>query len=187
MAEIKVAILMGSDSDKEIMLGAKTVLDELGIDCGIFITSAHRTPERTRSLVQKLEDDGCKIFICGAGMAAHLAGSVAALTTRPVIGVPLTSLASPLGGVDALLATVQMPSGMPVATVAINGAKNAAWLAAQILSINDQLLLNKIIFARKEAANAIIYADAKLETELANRGKKQLDVDGESPEYLTGH
>jgi 5-(carboxyamino)imidazole ribonucleotide mutase len=166
-AMVEVAIFMGSDSDKEIMLGAKTVLDMLEIECKMFITSAHRTPERTRSLVHELEKSGCRVFICGAGMAAHLAGAVAAETIRPVIGVPLTSPASPLGGVDALLSTVQMPSGMPVATVAIDGAKNAAWLAAEILAIGNPALAGVVFAAREIAAVKILGADGKLQTELA--------------------
>jgi len=164
MAE--VVILIGSDSDIEKMFPAKEFLDGLGVSCIMRITSAHRTVERTKKIVREAEKNGCKIFLCGAGMAAHLAGAVAAQTIKLVIGVPLTSGASPLGGVDALLSTVQMPSGMPVATVAINGAKNAAVLAAQILALNDPALTRKLIDVRKKAANAIEAADAKLQQKI---------------------
>jgi len=112
------------------------------------VSSAHRTPERTARLVEEYEADGCQVFICAAGLAAHLAGAVAAKTTRPVLGVPLS--ASALGGMDALLATVQMPPGFPVGTLALDkvGAKNAAWLAAQILALQDPELAGKIRAAR---------------------------------------
>jgi 5-(carboxyamino)imidazole ribonucleotide mutase len=144
----QVAIFMGSISDKDTMQPCSDVLASLGIEHLFTVSSAHRTPERTEGLVSKLEAEGCKVFICGAGMAAHLAGAVAARSTKPVIGVPIN--ASPLGGMDALLATVQMPPGFPVATVALDkaGAKNAAWLAAQILALNDEGLAQKIRDAR---------------------------------------
>ena len=128
------------------------------------MTSAHRTPERTAELVDSLEAAGCEVFICAAGMAAHLAGAVAARTMKPVIGIPVA--ASPLGGMDALLATVQMPSGIPVATVAINGAKNAAVLAAQILSVSDDVLAAKLDAAREKMAEQIAAKEAKLQAEL---------------------
>ncbi|HBI17535.1 MAG: N5-carboxyaminoimidazole ribonucleotide mutase [Candidatus Moranbacteria bacterium GW2011_GWF2_34_56] len=163
MAEVTVAIFIGSDSDIKKMLPAKEFLDSLGISCEMRITSAHRTAERTKVLVCELEKGGCKIFLCAAGMAAHLAGAVAAQTIKLVIGVPLTSEASPLGGVDALLSTVQMPSGMPVATVAINGAKNAAWLAAEILALNDAVLTEKLIAKRVKTAKETEEADKNLQ------------------------
>lgn len=133
----QVAIFMGSSSDKDVMQASASTLESLGIDYRMTITSAHRTPERTKTLVRELERQGCQVFICGAGLAAHLAGAVAAATSKPVLGVPLN--ASSLGGMDALLATVQMPPGFPVGTVAVGkvGAKNAAWLAAQILALSD--------------------------------------------------
>ena len=130
------------------------VLESLGLEYDFFITSAHRTPERTKELVVSEEAKGCQVFICAAGMAAHLAGVVASYTMRPVIGIPLASQA--LGGMDALLSTVQMPSGYPVATVAIGGAKNAAWLAAQIIALNDPDLQEKIKVARREMQQAVI-------------------------------
>jgi 5-(carboxyamino)imidazole ribonucleotide mutase len=123
---------------------AVEVLNKLGISYKFTITSAHRTPERTENLIAELEGEGCRVYICAAGMAAHLAGAVAARTCKPVIGIPLA--ASPLGGMDALLATVQMPPGFPVATVALDraGARNAAWMAAQILALNDPDLAGRI-------------------------------------------
>lgn len=139
------------------------VLKKLGISYHFTITSAHRTPERTKKLVAELEADGCRVFICAAGMAAHLAGAVAAATTRPVIGIPIT--ASALGGMDALLATVMMPPGFPVATVALDkaGSRNAAWLAAQILALSDKNLEKKLADARAEFAKAVEEAADELQ------------------------
>jgi 5-(carboxyamino)imidazole ribonucleotide mutase len=139
-----VSILMGSKSDYEIMKEATKVLEKFQIPYELIITSAHRTPERTHEYVKEAEKKGAKVFICGAGMAAHLAGVVASLTTRPVIGVPMPS--GMMDGLDALLSTVQMPGGMPVATVAVGkaGAKNAAYLALQILANNDEELKAKL-------------------------------------------
>lgn len=133
----QVLILIGSESDRETMNRAVTTLDELGVRSRLEVASAHRTPERVRELVTTGDANGVQVFICGAGMAAHLAGAVAALTVKPVIGVPLAG--SPLVGFDALLSTVQMPRGVPVATVAIgsHGAVNAAILAAQIIAVGD--------------------------------------------------
>ena len=144
----QVVILMGSQSDEDKVSPCVEVLKSLGISCAITVSSAHRTPERTEKLVSEYEAAGTQVFICAAGMAAHLAGAVAARTTRPVIGIPVSSVA--LGGMDALLATVQMPPGFPVATVALDkaGARNAAWLAAQILALSDAGLSRKIADAR---------------------------------------
>lgn len=141
---VKVAIFMGSISDEDKMRPCADTLKELGIPYLFTVTSAHRTPERTGKLIQELEAEGCQVFICAAGMAAHLAGAVAAKTTRPVLGVPLS--ASSLGGMDALLSTVQMPPGFPVATLALDkaGAKNAAYLAASILALHDPELAAKL-------------------------------------------
>ncbi len=141
---IQVAVFMGSASDEELMRPCADILDSLEINHRFTITSAHRTPERTEKLIRELEADGCEVFICGAGMAAHLAGAVAARTIKPVIGVPLA--ASPLGGMDALLSTVQMPQGFPVATMALDrsGARNAAWLAAQIIAIKDNTIAERL-------------------------------------------
>ena len=135
---------MGSASDEAMVAPAVEVLGKLGISYKFTITSAHRTPERTERLIAELEGQGCQVYICAAGMAAHLAGAVAARTVKPVIGIPIN--ASSLGGLDALLATVQMPPGFPVATVALDkaGARNAAWLAAQILALSDAGLARKL-------------------------------------------
>jgi len=159
-----VAILMGSDSDLPVMTAACDVLKKMSISYEVRVTSAHRTPEDTKEFVKDAEQRGCAVFIAGAGMAAHLAGAVAAQTVRPVIGVPIDS--GPLQGFDALLSTVQMPGGIPVASVAIGkaGAKNAGYLAAQILALQDDDIKQRLDGDRKENA-----ADV--------RGKnKQLDV-----------
>lgn len=132
----RVAIVMGSDSDLGIMRQAEEVLTELGVDSSIAIVSAHRTPERLFSFARSAADDGIDVIIAGAGGAAHLPGMVASLTPLPVIGVPVS--ATKLDGYDALLSIVQMPAGVPVATVAIDGARNAGILAAQILGATDR-------------------------------------------------
>lgn len=152
----KVAIFMGSISDEEKMRPCADTLKELGIACRFTVTSAHRTPERTERLIRELEADGCQVFICAAGMAAHLAGAVAAKTIRPVLGVPID--ASPLSGMDALLSTVMMPPGFPVGTLALDkaGAKNAAYLAAQILALSDAGLAERL-----EAVRAKFRADVE--------------------------
>ncbi|CCO23366.1 5-(carboxyamino)imidazole ribonucleotide mutase [Maridesulfovibrio hydrothermalis] len=159
----KVAIFMGSISDKDTMQPCSDLLTELGIPHVFTVSSAHRTPERTAKLVKELEDDGCQIFICAAGLAAHLAGAVAAKTIRPVLGVPICG--SALGGMDALLATVQMPPGFPVGTVALDkvGAKNSAWMAAQILALHDSAIAEKIIQARAKFVESVEKAAAELE------------------------
>ncbi len=151
-----VAILMGSDSDLGTMQGCVDVLRSLDIPFDVRVTSAHRTPAATHAYVTKAEEDGCAVFICAAGMAAHLAGAVAGLTTKPIIGVPID--AGPLQGMDALLATVQMPAGIPVATVAVGkaGAKNAAYLAAQMLSISDADLAQRVKDERIANGEAVI-------------------------------
>ena len=134
---VKVLVLMGSESDRAVMDKTTETLNKLGIPARLEVASAHRSPDRVRELIAEGERSGVKVFICGAGMAAHLAGLVAAHTVRPVIGVPLAG--SELKGFDSLLATVQMPRGVPVATVAVggHGAVNAAILAAQILALED--------------------------------------------------
>ncbi|NJB68318.1 5-(carboxyamino)imidazole ribonucleotide mutase [Desulfobaculum xiamenense] len=158
----RVAIFMGSISDEEKVRPCADVLSDLGIDYTFTVTSAHRTPERTARLVDELEAKGCQVFICAAGMAAHLAGAVAAKTTRPVIGIPIS--ASALGGMDALLSTVQMPPGFPVATVALDkaGARNAAWMAAQILALSDAELAEKLRAAREDFKASVERAAEKL-------------------------
>ena len=146
----QVAIFMGSLSDEEKVAPCAQVLRDLGISFTFTITSAHRTPERTAQLMDTCEQQGVQVYICAAGMAAHLAGAVAARTIRPVIGIPISSGA--LAGMDALFSTVQMPPGFPVATVATDkaGAKNAAWMAAQILALNDEALAEKLCGARQK-------------------------------------
>lgn len=151
----QIAIFIGSISDKEKMLPCTKVLDQLEISYTFTVTSAHRTPERTARLVSELEKQGCQVFICAAGLAAHLAGAVAAKTIKPVLGVPLQ--ASGLCGLDALLSTLQMPPGYPVGTLALDqvGARNAAWLAAQILALQNAALAEKIGQARAEMRLAV--------------------------------
>lgn len=169
MSQAFVAILMGSDSDFPVMESAVEVLDKLGITVEVRVASAHRTPEVVRAYVADAEARGCAAFIAAAGMAAHLAGAVAAQTLRPVIGVPID--AGPLQGFDALLSTSQMPGGIPVATVAIGkaGAKNAGYLAAQILSVADPELYERVKAERASAAEAVKAKDGKLQERLAAR------------------
>lgn len=149
----KVLILTGSDSDLPLMKEATQILEEFGIEYEMTISSAHRSPERTRELTEKAKEEGVKVIIAAAGLAAHLAGVVAAHFPLPVIGVPIK--AESLNGVDALLSTMQMPPGVPVATVAINGAKNAGLLAVQILATSDKSLENKIIEYKKKLAEGV--------------------------------
>lgn len=155
-----VAILMGSDSDLEAMQAAIETLDKLGVAREVRVLSAHRTPDATHAFVKEADARGCAVFIAAAGMAAHLAGTVAALTLKPVIGVPLE--AGPLKGQDALLSTVQMPGGIPVACVAIGkaGARNAAYLAAQIMALSDAALAGRLR-ADREANAAEVSAKDK--------------------------
>ncbi len=150
MEAIKVLILMGSESDMPTMEKAVAVLDEFKVPHKVLVRSAHRTPEATVQTVKEAEAAGCGVFICGAGMAAHLAGAVAANTTKPVIGVPIAS--GPLQGQDALLSTAMMPPGIPVATVGVNGAKNAGLLAVQILAQNNSGLATALHDARAAQA-----------------------------------
>ena len=157
----KVAILMGSDSDFGVMSKAVSVLKEFEIPVEVHVYSAHRTPEKVAEFASKAKDNGFGVIIAGAGMAAALAGVVAGHTTLPVIGVPLKSNA--LEGVDALLSTVMMPSGIPVATVAIDGSKNAAYLAAQILAISDEELAKKVLESRQKQSAAVLAKDQELQ------------------------
>jgi len=160
--QFQVAILMGSDSDLETMRACQETLSEFGVESDLKVLSAHRTPDPLADYMKKAEAQGVQIFVAAAGMAAHLAGAVAARTTKPVIGVPLD--ASSLGGLDSLLSTVQMPSGVPVATVAIGkaGAKNAAFLSVQILSLADAALAKKLDEHRKKTAAALLAKNEKL-------------------------
>jgi 5-(carboxyamino)imidazole ribonucleotide mutase len=155
-----VAIMMGSKSDLETMKGAAEILKKLGLRVAVRVLSAHRTPEQAATFVRESTAGGTKVFICGAGVAAHLAGAVAAHTTRPVIGVPLAS--GSLQGFDALLSTVQMPPGMPVATVAVGGAENAGLLAAQIIAVSDPALAKKIEAEREARRQKVLEADAEV-------------------------
>ena len=161
-----VAILMGSESDWPVMQSTTAVLNELGITFEVRVTSAHRTPQATQEFVADAESRGCKVFICAAGMAAHLAGAVAAHTVKPVIGVPIDS--GPLQGFDALLSTAQMPGGIPVATVAVGkaGAKNAAYLAAQILSVADAGLGEKLVADRAANRDKVAAQNASVQASL---------------------
>lgn len=160
---MRVAVVMGSDSDWPVMKGAVDFLRKFGVDHVVTIASAHRTPEKLKLFVQQEEELGTSVFIAGAGAAAHLPGVVASLTARPVIGVPLVAS---LGGLDALLAIVQMPTGMPVATVAIGGAKNAALLAIQIGAVSDTELADKVRDFRIEQARQVEAKDAALLEEI---------------------
>lgn len=157
----KVAILMGSDSDFGVMSKAVSVLKEFGIPVEVHVYSAHRTPEKVAEFASNAKDNGFGVIIAGAGMAAALAGVVAGHTTLPVIGVPLKS--NVLEGVDALLSTVMMPSGIPVATVAIDGSKNAAYLAAQILAISDDELAKKVLENRQKQSAAVLVKDQEIQ------------------------
>ncbi len=157
MANATVAILMGSSSDLEIMQPAADVLAELGVSVEVRVMSAHRTPARVVEFVSHAHEHGTKVLICGAGGAAHLAGVVAAHTVLPVIGVPLAR--TPLGGLDALYATVQMPAGVPVATVAVDGATNAGLLAAAILALGDPALQDKLRKRRDSTAAKVAAQD----------------------------
>ena len=160
----KVAVIMGSDSDWPTVKAACTQLKELDIPFEAHILSAHRTPAAAAEFAKAARANGFGAIICAAGMAAHLAGAFAANTTLPVIGIPMKGGA--MDGLDALLATVQMPSGIPVATVALNGAKNAAVLAAQILAVGDDVLAAKLDKAREAMAAQIAEKEAKLQAEL---------------------
>lgn len=154
----KVGLIMGSDSDLPIVKKAAGVLDELGIPYEAHVYSAHRTPEQARDWTLAAREAGFGVIIAFAGMAAHLAGAIAANTTLPVIGVPCKSAA--LDGMDALLSTVMMPSGIPVATVAIDGGKNAALMAAEILAVGDQELAAVLDARRAAEAQAVLDKDA---------------------------
>jgi 5-(carboxyamino)imidazole ribonucleotide mutase len=167
MTQAFVAVLMGSDSDLPVMQATLEVLDKVGVPYEVRVTSAHRTPQATHEYVTDADRRGCAVFIAAAGLAAHLAGAVAAATLRPVIGVPLD--AGPLQGMDSLLSTVQMPGGIPVACVAIGkaGAKNAAYLAAQILALSDDGLRKRLDEERADTARGVL---AKNDTLFQRKG-----------------
>lgn len=161
-----VAILMGSESDWPVMQAAAETLSKLEIEHEVRITSAHRTPQATAEYVADAGKRGCAVYICGAGMAAHLAGAVAAHTVRPVIGVPIDS--GPLAGFDALLSTAQMPGGIPVATVAVGkaGARNAGYLAAQMLSLADDSIAERLEADRAANRDKVQSQNQRLQSEL---------------------
>ena len=156
----KVAVIMGSDSDLPVVEKAFSVLEEYGVPYEVHVYSAHRTPVEARTFAQNAADEGFGAIIAAAGKAAHLAGSLAANTVLPVIGIPVKS--STLDGLDALLSTVQMPFGIPVATVAIDGAQNAALLAVQILATSDTRLMDKLLDARRSATEKVLKKDAEI-------------------------
>ena len=160
MTSKRVGIVMGSASDLPVVEKAVTVLKNLDVPYEVHVYSAHRTPEEARDFALNARDNGFGVIICAAGMAAHLAGAIAANTTLPVIGIPIKSS---FDGMDALLATVQMPSGIPVATVAVDGSKNAALLACEILSVTDNDLAVKLAEMRKEGASAVIEKNREIE------------------------
>lgn len=160
----KVAIIMGSDSDLPIVTPAIKQLKELCIETEVRVMSAHRTPKQAQDFSEKAIENGFGVIIAAAGMAAHLGGVLAASTTLPVIGIPCS--AKVLDGMDAMLATVMMPPGIPVATVGINAAKNAALLAAQILAVGDEDLMKKLIDMRKDMADAVVEKDKALQEKI---------------------
>ena len=159
----KVGIVMGSDSDLPIIQKAADTLSALGIPFEVHVYSAHRTPEQAKDFAANARENGFGVLIAAAGMAAHLAGAIAANTVLPVIGIPCKS--SNLDGLDALLSTVMMPTGIPVATVAIDGAGNAALLAAQILALSDDALAQRLIDKRAADAKAVLAKDAEIAAE----------------------
>jgi len=163
-ASASVLILMGSDSDFAVMKGAVDVLREFGVDSTVRVLSVHRAPDVALETAAGARSAGHRVIICGAGMAAHLAGAVAAKTTLPVIGVPIQNGA--LQGLDALFSTAQMPPGVPVATVAINGARNAGILALQILGTADEEIAKGLLALKKKLRDEVIEKDRKLQGEI---------------------
>ncbi|MBE6823931.1 MAG: 5-(carboxyamino)imidazole ribonucleotide mutase [Ruminococcaceae bacterium] len=160
----KVGIIMGSDSDMPIITKATAILKELEVPYEVHIYSAHRTPVEARDFAVSARENGFGVLICAAGMAAHLAGAIAANTTLPVIGIPCKS--SVLDGMDALLSTVMMPTGIPVATVAINGGANAALLAAQIIAVEDKELMSKLDAKRENDAKIVLEKDKNIQNNI---------------------
>ena len=156
----KVAVIMGSDSDLPVVEKAFSVFEEYGVPFEVHVYSAHRTPVQAKAFAENAAQNGFGAIVAAAGKAAHLAGALAANTVLPVIGIPVKS--STLDGLDALLSTVQMPAGIPVATVAIDGAQNAALLAVQILAVSDGALAERLLAARKKAADKVLKKDAEI-------------------------
>ena len=161
---MKIGIIMGSDSDWPILKPAADLIKEFGLGTEIVVASAHRTPDKVQKFVAEAPAKGIGVIIAAAGAAAHLAGMIAGLTTIPVIGVPIN--ATPLNGMDALLSTVQMPSGIPVATMAVNGAKNAAIFAVEIFAVADDELKQKLIAYRKKLAEGVEKKAARVAAQL---------------------
>jgi len=161
-SNVQVAIIMGSDSDLPIVEASFAVLDDFGVNYTKNVMSAHRTPHDVMKLIKDSEDNGCQVFIAAAGMAAHLAGAVAAHSSKPVIGIPIES--GGMGGIDALLSTAMMPPGVPVATVAVgkSGAKNSAILAVQILATSDEALSAKLREFKENMRKEVLEKDQKL-------------------------
>ena len=157
----KIAIIMGSDSDLPVVSKAADTLKSFGVPFEVHVFSAHRTPAEVRLFAEKARENGFGAVIAAAGMAAHLAGAIAAGTTLPVIGIPIKS--GNLGGIDALLSTVQMPGGIPVATVAVDGAVNAALLCIEILAVTDEALQKKLLQKRREYAEKVLLKNAEIE------------------------
>jgi len=162
---LKVAVIMGSDSDLPVVEKAIKKLKDFGIETQVRVMSAHRTPEAAADFATNAKANGFGVIICAAGKAAHLAGVIAGHTTLPVIGIPIKS--STFDGMDALLATVQMPSGIPVATVAVDGAENAAILAVQMLALSDEALSEKLLQMKKDMADAVMKKDAAIQEKFA--------------------
>lgn len=161
---MKAAVMMGSDSDFPILKPAVELLKSFGIEPVVIVASAHRTPAKVREFVESAPEQGISVFIVAAGAAAHLAGVVASYTTLPVIGVPIN--ATPLNGMDALLSTVQMPSGVPVATMAVNGAKNAAIMAAEIFAVADKEMAERLAAYRSEQSANVEKKAARVAAQL---------------------
>lgn len=157
----KIAVVMGSDSDLEVVKKAKDVLDQFGVECEMHIFSAHRTPDEAKAFAENARKNGFGAIIAAAGMAAHLAGAIAANTTLPVVGIPIK--AGAFSGLDALLSTVQMPSGIPVATVSVDGAVNAGLLCVEMLAINDEELQQKLSDYRATAKQKVLAKNAEIE------------------------
>ncbi len=164
----KIAVVMGSDSDLPVMEKCINKIKEFGVPCEVRVLSAHRTPVETKEFASTLKENGFGAVIAAAGKAAHLAGAIAANTILPVIGIPVKS--STLDGLDALLSTVQMPSGMPVATVAIDGAENAALLALQILAVSDEEIATKFAAMRKAASEKVLEKDKMISEKFSFNG-----------------
>lgn len=175
MSSAFVGIVMGSDSDLAVMAETAKILEQLGVENEVRVLSAHRVPEDLVKWIRDAEKRGCKVFIAGAGMAAALPGTVAAHTALPVIGVPLTSSNSASGGMDAILSIVQMPPGVPVATVGLNGGKNAGVLAAQMIGVGDESVAGKVAAYKEKQAQDVLAKDKRLQ----ERGYKKYLEEGE--------